>query len=138
MSVLQANCPSCGGQVQFTAGSTIVVVCPYCRSAIARTDRGLEDIGKVAEIADSESPLKLGLKGTYKDAQKELTRLLSSADDGTLPDPTRMTVGEYLLAWLDTTHAQSPKTLERYRELAQRLAVADSRRTCVSSTGCDP
>ena len=33
------------------------------------------------------------VKGTYKDAQKELTRLLSSADDGTLPDPTRMTVG---------------------------------------------
>jgi len=73
MSVLQANCPSCGGQVQFTAGSTIVVVCPYCRSAIARTDRGLEDIGKVAEIADSESPLKLGLKGTYKDTRFELT-----------------------------------------------------------------
>jgi hypothetical protein len=73
MSVLQANCPSCGGQVQFTAGSTIVVVCPYCRSAIVRTDRGLEDIGKVAEIADSESPLKLGLKGTYKDARFELT-----------------------------------------------------------------
>ena len=73
MSVLQANCPSCGGQVQFTAGSTIVVVCAYCRSAIARTDRGLEDIGKVAEIADSESPLKLGLKGTYKDIRFELT-----------------------------------------------------------------
>jgi Zn finger protein HypA/HybF involved in hydrogenase expression len=73
MSVLQANCPSCGGQVQFTAGSTIVVVCPYCRSAIARTDRGLEDIGKVAEIADSESPLKVGLKGTYKDTKFELT-----------------------------------------------------------------
>src|SRR5437868_2826917 len=73
MSVLQANCPSCGGAVQFTAGSTIVVVCPYCRSAIARTDRGLEDIGKVAEIADSESPLKLGLKGVYKDTRFELT-----------------------------------------------------------------
>ena len=73
MSTLQANCPSCGGQIEFKAGSTIVVVCPYCRSAVARTDRGLEDIGKVAEIADSESPLKLGLKGTYKDARFELT-----------------------------------------------------------------
>ena len=73
MSTLQANCPSCGGPVQFTAGSTIVVVCPFCRSAIARTDRGLEDIGKVAEIADSESPLKLGLKGTYNGTRFELT-----------------------------------------------------------------
>ncbi|HEV7699472.1 MAG TPA: DUF4178 domain-containing protein [Pyrinomonadaceae bacterium] len=73
MSVLQTNCPSCGGQVEFKAGSTIVVVCPFCRSAIARTDRGLEDIGKVAEIVDSESPLKLGLKGTYNGTRFELT-----------------------------------------------------------------
>ena len=73
MSVLKANCPSCGGPIEFTAGSTIVVVCPFCRSAVARTDRGLEDLGKVAEIAESESPLKLGLKGTYKDSRFELT-----------------------------------------------------------------
>ncbi len=73
MSVLKANCPTCGGPIEFTAGSTIVLVCPYCRSAVARTDRGLEDLGKVAEIADSESPLKLGLKGTYKDTRFELT-----------------------------------------------------------------
>ncbi|MBK8302764.1 MAG: DUF4178 domain-containing protein [Chloracidobacterium sp.] len=73
MSVLQANCPSCGAQIEFKAGSTIVLVCPYCRSAVARTDRGLEDLGKVAEIAESESPLKLGLKGTFKDTRFELT-----------------------------------------------------------------
>jgi Zn finger protein HypA/HybF involved in hydrogenase expression len=73
MSVLQANCPSCGALIEFTAGSTIVLVCPFCRSAVARTDRGLEDLGKVAEIAESESPLKLGLKGSYKNVRFELT-----------------------------------------------------------------
>ena len=73
MSVLQANCPSCGAAIEFKAGSTLVLVCPYCRSAVARTDRGLEDLGKVAEIMDSESPLKLGLKGEYKGARFELT-----------------------------------------------------------------
>src|SRR5438309_4807041 len=73
MSVLQANCPSCAGSVEFTSGSTIVLVCPFCRSAIARSDRGLEDLGKVAEIAESQSPLKLGLKGEYKGARFELT-----------------------------------------------------------------
>ncbi|MEQ1642580.1 MAG: DUF4178 domain-containing protein, partial [Pyrinomonadaceae bacterium] len=73
MSVLQANCPSCAAGIEFKAGSTLVLVCPYCRSAIARTDRGLEDLGKVAEILDSESPLKLGLKGEYKGARFELT-----------------------------------------------------------------
>jgi len=73
LSVLQANCPSCAASIEFKAGSTIVLVCPYCRSAIARTDRGLQDLGKVAEIVESESPLKLGLKGQFKGVRFELT-----------------------------------------------------------------
>jgi len=73
MSVLQANCPSCGGPIEFKAGSTIVLVCPFCRSAISRTDRALEDLGKVPEIVDSESPLSFGPKGTFKDDRFELT-----------------------------------------------------------------
>ena len=73
MSVLQANCPSCAAQIEFKAGSTIVLVCPFCRSAIARTDRNLEDLGKVAEIAESESPLKIGLNGTFKGHRFQLT-----------------------------------------------------------------
>ena len=62
----------------------------------------------------------VAFKGTFKEAQKELSRLLASADAGTLIDPSNMTVGEYLNAWLDSTLTQSPKTLERYRELAAR------------------
>jgi uncharacterized Zn finger protein (UPF0148 family) len=73
MSVLAANCPSCAAPIEFKAGSTLVLICPYCRSAVARTDRGLNDLGKVAEIAESESPLKLGLKGTYNGNRFELT-----------------------------------------------------------------
>jgi hypothetical protein len=63
------------------------------------------------------------VKGTYKDAQKELTRLLGSADEGTLPDPSRSTLAEYLRAWLDGLHGLSPKTLERYRELSERQII---------------
>ncbi|MBX3242924.1 MAG: DUF4178 domain-containing protein [Acidobacteria bacterium] len=73
MSVLSAGCPSCGAPIEFKKGSTLVIVCPYCRSAVARTDRSLEDLGKVAEIADSSSPLKLGLKGEYMGNRFELT-----------------------------------------------------------------
>ncbi|KXK01537.1 MAG: hypothetical protein UZ17_ACD001001763 [Acidobacteria bacterium OLB17] len=43
MSILKTSCPACAGPIEFTAGSTIVVICPYCRSAVARTDRGVED-----------------------------------------------------------------------------------------------
>lgn len=73
MSVLNTQCPSCGGPVEFTSGSTIVRVCPYCRSVIARTDRGVADLGKIAEVAESSSPLKLGLKGEYQGNRFELT-----------------------------------------------------------------
>src|SRR5437762_1695842 len=73
MTVLKANCPSCAAPIEFKAGSTIVVICPFCRSAVARTDRGLEDLGKVAEIADSGSPLRAGLKGQWNDVRFELT-----------------------------------------------------------------
>jgi Domain of unknown function (DUF4178) len=73
VSVLQANCPSCAAQIEFTKGSTIVVVCPFCRSAVSRTDRKLEDLGKVAEILDTQSPLKIGLKGEYFGQRFELT-----------------------------------------------------------------
>jgi len=65
VSFLQANCPSCAAPIEFQKDSTIVVVCPSCRSAVARTDRALEDLGKVAELVDSQSPLKLGLRGEF-------------------------------------------------------------------------
>ena len=73
MSVLVANCPSCGAPVEFKSGLSIVVICEYCRSAIARTDRDLKDLGKVAELVETGSPLDVGLRGKWKDVPFELT-----------------------------------------------------------------
>src|ERR1041385_1309799 len=73
MSVLVANCPSCGAPVEFKSGQSIVVICQYCRSAVARTDRELKDLGKVAELVETGSPLDVGLRGTWKDVPFELT-----------------------------------------------------------------
>jgi Domain of unknown function (DUF4178) len=61
----QANCPACGAQVIFKTGSSIVVVCDFCHSVVARTDRGIEDAGKVADVVESGSPLEVGLGGVY-------------------------------------------------------------------------
>ncbi len=73
MSALVANCPACGGPVQFKSGQSIVVICEYCHSAVARTDRDLKDLGKVAELAETGSPLDVGLRGKWKDIPFELT-----------------------------------------------------------------
>jgi hypothetical protein len=63
------------------------------------------------------------MRGKRQDAERELTRLLNEADKGTLVEPSRMTVADYLRAWLDSTHEQLPKTLERYRQLAERQVI---------------
>ena len=73
MSTLVANCPACGAQVQFKSGQSIVVICEYCHSAIARTDRDLKDLGKVAELVETGSPLDVGVRGTWKGVSFELT-----------------------------------------------------------------
>jgi uncharacterized Zn finger protein (UPF0148 family) len=70
---LQANCPACGAQVLFKTGSSVVVVCEFCRSVVARTDRGIEDAGKVADVVESGSPLEVGLRGVYVGVAFELT-----------------------------------------------------------------
>jgi len=73
MSMLVANCPACGAPVEFKSGQSIVVICSYCRSAVARTDRELKDLGKVAELVETGSPLDVGLRGKWKDVTFELT-----------------------------------------------------------------
>jgi integrase len=71
------------------------------------------------------------VKGTRQDAQKKLTELLGQHDAGTLVEPSKLTVEEYLVAWLGRTPKKdepppappsdlSPKTVERYRQLAEQ------------------
>src|ERR1044072_273026 len=73
MRVLVANCPACGAPVEFKSGQSIVVICSYCRSAVARTDRDLKDLGKVAELVETGSPLDVCVRGKGRDQPFELT-----------------------------------------------------------------
>src|SRR5229473_7373442 len=51
------------------------------------------------------------VRGTRKDAEKELRRLLRSVDTGEHVDPTRVTVREWLATWLAAIREEvSPKT----------------------------
>lgn len=72
MSV-EVACPACGAPIAFKSGSSIVVVCEFCNSVIARGDRKFEDLGKVAALVETGSPLDLGLRGVYQGIPFELT-----------------------------------------------------------------
>lgn len=59
-------CPSCGSPLEFRYDDSFVRVCPACRSAIARTDRGIDSLGQFADLAPSGSGLALGTSGRYQ------------------------------------------------------------------------
>ncbi|MCO6050642.1 site-specific integrase [Mesorhizobium sp. RP14(2022)] len=66
------------------------------------------------------------VKGTKKEAQAELIRQLNQVDEGSFVAKSGSTVGEYADHWLTSIAPAkaSPKTLERYREIAAHHIAA--------------
>jgi DNA-directed RNA polymerase subunit RPC12/RpoP len=64
MPVASGPCPSCGAPIEFSVGASVCKVCEYCKATVHRTDRGLEDLGKVAAIANVPSLVAVGDEGT--------------------------------------------------------------------------
>jgi integrase len=66
------------------------------------------------------------VKGNRRAAEKELRRLLRTLDTGEHVDPTRMTVRQWLAAWLAAVREEvSPKSHERYSEIADNFLVPE-------------
>jgi integrase len=61
--------------------------------------------------------------GSIGEARRELRRLIKSADDGQHVAPDKVTIATYLRGWLDADPGISPKTRERYRQLAERQII---------------
>jgi integrase len=62
------------------------------------------------------------VRGSRKDAEKELRRLLRSLDTGEHVDPNRITVREWLATWLGAVRSEvAPKTHERYGEIVNHF-----------------
>jgi hypothetical protein len=60
---LKTACPSCGADIEFRYDDSLVRICTYCRAAIQRTDRGVDSLGKVADLVPLDSPLRLFADG---------------------------------------------------------------------------
>ena len=66
------------------------------------------------------------VKGNRRTAEKELRRLLRTLDTGEHVDPTRMTVREWLEAWLGAIRPEvSPKSHERYSEIVKNFLAPE-------------
>lgn len=71
------------------------------------------------------------VRGTKKDAERELAKLVHALNTGDYVEPAKLTLAEYLEQWLDSARANvSGKTYERYEEIVRRhLAPALGSRT---------
>jgi len=75
-------------------------------------------------LAAGRRRLAVTVKGDRKTAEKELRRLLTTADDGTHIDPNRMTTGEWLTRWLAAVREKvAPKSHERYGEIVRHFLI---------------
>ena len=66
----------------------------------------------------------LTVRGTKRDAQRELTRILREIDTGSYVEPTKMTTGEHLENWLGVVKpGLGGKTYERYAEIVRNHLI---------------
>src|SRR6516225_6633020 len=63
------------------------------------------------------------VKGTRKDAERELTRRLRAVDTGEHPEPSRMTVADWLALWLASTKIE---VSQRRMSVMRRLSGVTS------------
>ena len=66
------RCPSCGADVEFRYDDSFVRVCGHCRSAVVRTDRGADTLGRFADLVPIASALRLFAEGRYGTAGFQL------------------------------------------------------------------
>jgi integrase len=63
------------------------------------------------------------VRGTRKQAEEELTKLLAAADKGMLVDPTKLTMASYLRGWLDSKGDLSPLSRQGYSVIIERQII---------------
>jgi integrase len=65
------------------------------------------------------------VRGSKKDAQLEITRMLAAIDAGTFVQPSKLSVADYVRGWIKTAETLSlaAKTAERYRQLIEGQIV---------------
>jgi hypothetical protein len=62
----EAKCPSCGAPIVFKIGTSMSQVCGSCKSVVVRTDRGLENLGRVADVVGTDSGLAVHDRGNFR------------------------------------------------------------------------
>lgn len=65
-------CPACGAEVIFKSRSSVFGVCSFCISTLVRSDLNVEMLGKMSELPQDMSPLKIGTTGAFEGSRFEV------------------------------------------------------------------
>ena len=66
MAGATASCPSCGASIEFKIGASMAVVCSHCKSVVVRSDRGVENLGNVADVVGTDGGLAVHDRGSFR------------------------------------------------------------------------
>lgn len=61
-----ASCPSCGAPIVFKSSASFHAVCEFCRSTVVRRGANLENLGRMADLVEDASPIRIGTEGQYR------------------------------------------------------------------------
>ncbi|MBN8536139.1 MAG: DUF4178 domain-containing protein [Deltaproteobacteria bacterium] len=69
---MKLSCPACGAEIVFKSRSSTFGVCSFCNSTLVRHDKDIESLGKMSEMPQDLSPLKLGTTGVFEKSNFEI------------------------------------------------------------------
>jgi integrase len=78
----------------------------------------------VERIAGARKTHSSTIRGTRRDAEAELARLLHEANSGVRVDPIKITLAEWLRQWLESRAPDlQPTSIERYQDIIERQTI---------------
>ncbi|MFM8581100.1 MAG: DUF4178 domain-containing protein [Planctomycetaceae bacterium] len=118
------NCPACGAEVEFGLSASLVTICEFCHSVVARGDRQLEEHGKVADLVQTDSPVSVGMTGEYEQRRFEVVgRVQYDHPAGGVWDEYYLKLGGDRVLWLAA--AQGRLFVTRQRKPSESVALPD-------------
>ncbi len=121
------NCPACGGPVTFQVSSSLVTVCGFCNSVVARGDKHPKDCGKIADVVDLNSPIRVGMTGSYRNKAFHVTgRVQYKHPSGALWNEWYLSFPGERWGWLAEAQGNLYLMFEQKTKAGSRLAEFES------------
>jgi hypothetical protein len=104
--LIKSNCPACGAGVQFSSSVSLTAVCAHCRTLVIRKDLDIATLGKVAQLQEDGSPLRMGVVGQYRGAAFAVVGRIQMKYDGGYWSEWHITLSDGRSGWLGESMGQ--------------------------------